>query len=334
MIANRTFPAIFAAGLLLLEPGAALAEVKVVVTSKPIHALVSSVMTGIGSPKLLVDGPASPHTYSLKPSDARSVHGADVFFRVSEQLEPFTGKLLKALPKSVRVVSLAETPGLQLLEQREGGAFEEHEHEEADHHGEADHDDKEHAHDDHHEHEDEHDHDHAEARDPHVWLDPENAKAMVGHIANVLAELAPDNANALRANAEAEIARINKLSDELAREMAPLSGKPFIVYHDAYQYFEKRYGLAAAGSVTVSPDLPPSGKRLQELRDKIASAGALCVFAEPHFDPRVVKVVVEGTKARTGTLDPEATTLTPGPDLYAKLMRALAANMKACLTAE
>lgn len=320
MIQIPTLPAIVAAGLLLLSPSLALADLKVVVTSNPIHALVSSVMAGIGSPDLLVDGPASPHTYSLKPSDARKVHSADVLFRVSRQLEPFTGKLVTSLPKTVRVVSLAETPGLTLLERREGGAFEEH----AEHGGGTDHRHEDHG----------HEHDDTEAHDPHVWLDPDNAKAMVHHIADVLAELAPDKAPVLKANAEATIASINALSDELAREMAPLSGKPFIVYHDAYQYFEKRYGLTAVGTVTVSPDLPPSGKRLQELRRKIATSGALCVFAEPYFDPRVIDVVVESTPARSGTLDPEGTKLTSGPDLYFRLMRALATNLKTCMAGE
>lgn len=315
MCANRLLP-IAAAAFILLLPGAARAEAKVVVTSKPIHALVASVMVGIGTPELLVDGTASPHSYAMKPSDAQKVHSADVFFRVSEELEPFTAKLVAALPRSVRVVSLIEAPGLKRLPRREGGAFEaheEHDHGHEDGHG-HDHDDDEHA-----------------AFDPHVWLDPENAKAMVNHIADVLASLAPEKAMTIRANAEAEIGRISALSDELGRELAPVAGRPFIVYHDAYQYFERRYGLSAAGSVTVSPDLPQSGKRLQELRRKIVSSGAVCVFAEPYLSPRVTDVLVEGTNARIGTLDPEGTTLSPGPGLYHTLMRNLARDFKACL---
>jgi zinc transport system substrate-binding protein len=112
-----------AAGLCALAAPAH-AELKVVVTSKPIHALVASVMSGAGTPALLVDGPASPHTYSMKPSDAQKVHQADVFFRVSEELEPFTAKLVKALPNTVRVATLADAPGLTLLERRSGGTFE------------------------------------------------------------------------------------------------------------------------------------------------------------------------------------------------------------------
>ena len=324
-----TLPAV-AAGLLLI-PGVALAKLNVVVSSKPIHALVASVMAGVGSPGLLVDGPASPHTFAMKPSDARRVHNATVFFRASEQLEPFTGKLVKSLPSSVRVVSLAEAPGLMFLERREGGAFEDHDPAGHAHGPEADrshdnaHETSAHAkHDDNPEH----------AHDPHVWLDPENAKAMVRHIADVLVGLAPEKADAIKANAAAEVDRITLLSQQLAEELRPITGKPFIVYHDAQQYLEKRFGLSAVGSVTVSPDIPPSGKRLQELRAKITSSGAVCVFAEPYSDPRLLKVVVEGTGVRTGTLDPEGIALTPGPNLYAKLMRDLAKNLKACLAGE
>ena len=316
-------PALPAAILLLLS-GAARAEVNVIVTSKPVHALVSSVMAGVGAPELLVSGQTSPHTYAMRPSDAQKVHSAHVFFRVSEQLEPFTAKLVRSLPSSVRVVSLAEAPGLTLLERRDGGAFATH----GSHH---DHENAAHNHG----HEHEHDHDHAgAAHDPHVWLDPDNAEAMVRHIAGVLAQVMPEKAAEIRANAEAEIGRIAALADELAQELTPVAGKPFIVYHDAYQYLENRFGLTAVGSLTVSPDLPPSGKRLQELRSLITSAGALCVFAEPYLSPRVTEVIVEGTSARTGLLDPEGTALEPSPDLYHVLMRNLARNIKDCLAGQ
>lgn len=313
MPAMRLWSAIIAA-LTLHVSGSASAEPRVAVTSKPIHALVSSVMAGVGVPELLVDGTTSPHSYALKPSDAQNVHGAKVLFRVSEQLEPFTAKLVTVLPETVQVESLVAAPGVKPLPIREGGAFETDGH----------HDHGEHSGNGH--------RDHGSGYDPHVWLDPENAKAMVSHIADVLSDLAPEKAAIFRRNAEAEIGRISALSDEIAQELAPLSGRAFVVYHDAYQYFEKRFGLAAAGAVTVSPDLPPSGKRLVELRRKIASVGADCVFVEPYFAPRVAEVLAEGTEARIGTLDPEGTTLSPGPDLYHTLMRNLAEGFRACLS--
>ena len=319
-----------AALALLLASGAARADSAVVVTSKPIHALVSGVMAGIGAPELLVDGQTSPHAYAMKPSDARKVHRAKVFFRTSESLEPFTAKLVASLPKSVDIVTLEETPGLKLLDRREGGAFEAGHDHGASHpqgHGKSQSQSASRAGGHH------HDHGHEEhIHDPHFWLDPDNAKAMVRHIADVLSEWMPDKAATIRSNAEAEISRLDALASDLARELAPFAGKPFMVYHDAYQYLEKRYGLTAVGTVTVSPELPPSGKRLSELRQKISSAGAVCVFAEPYLDPRAIAVVVEGTGTRTATLDPEGTALEAGPDLYYKLLRNLATNLTACLT--
>lgn len=317
MTTQRSFLFPLATTLFLVSAGVAKAELNVVVTSKPIHALVSSVMAGVGTAKLLVDGPASPHSYAMKPSDAQAVNRAVVFFRVSEELEPFTAKLVRSLPEAVKVVSLADAPGVKLLPRRQGAAFDDHSHD----HG-HDHEDGRHHRDK---------HDHADSHDPHVWLDPENAKAMVSHIADVLAGLAPDKAAVIRENAAAELDLISKLSDELSRELAPAAGKKFIVYHDAYQYLEKRYGLTAVGSMTVNPDVPPSGKRLQEIRRKISSAGVQCLFADPNISPRVTATITEGTSARTVVLDPEGMTLEASRDLYHRLMRQLASAMRSCL---
>ncbi len=306
------------AGFSLATAAPAAAEIKVVVTSKPAHALVAGVMGATGTPIVLINGSASPHAYAMKPSDAKATGEATVFIRFSEGLEPFTGKLVKSLPKAVRVVSLQDAPGLKLLGKREGGAFEGHDKNTHKGHG--------------------HGHGGASKRvaaddtetDNHVWLDPDNAKIMVDHIAQVLGEVEPASAMAFKANAETTKSGISALAVELERELKPLTTKPFVVFHDAYQYFEKRFGLSAVGSVTVSPEVPPSGKRLSAVRKKIAETGAICVFGEPQFQPKVLRVVTEGSKARTGTLDPEATQLAAGPGLYEALMRNLAAGLKRC----
>jgi zinc transport system substrate-binding protein len=306
--------ALAVAGGLWAVMAPAQAELKVVVTSKPIHALVAGVMSGAGTPALLVDGPASPHTYAMKPSDAQKVHQANVFFRMSEGLESFTAKLVKSLPSSVRVATLEDAQGLKLLERRSGGSFEEHGHGGGKKHG--------------------HGHDHGgekDSHDPHVWLDPDNAKAMVNEIVKILAEKAPEHAETFTANAAGLNNKIDALTTEIERELKPLAGKPFIVFHDAYQYLERRFGLTAAGSVTINPEVQPSGKRLAELRRTVMKLGATCVFAEPHFEPKLTNAVVEGTRARFGTLDPEGTALQAGPDLYFALMRNLAGSLKACL---
>jgi zinc transport system substrate-binding protein len=156
---------------------------------------------------------------------------------------------------------------------------------------------------------------------------------MVNEIAKVLAEQAPAHADTFNANAAGLNDKIEALASEIEREVKPLAGKPFIVFHDAYQYLERRFGLTATGSVTINPEVQPSGKRLAELRRRVMKLGAMCVFAEPHFEPKLTNAVVEGTRAKSGTLDPEGTALQAGPDLYFALMRNLAANLKACLGA-
>jgi zinc transport system substrate-binding protein len=293
--------------------GAALAEVdaKILATIKPVHALVAQVMGATGEPQLLVGGSASPHAYVLKPSDAKKLAVADLVFRMSAEVEPFTIKAAKTLPKTTALVTLQQAPGVVTLPQREGGAFEDHRDEPG--HG--------HAHGDH----------KSGDVDGHVWLDPANAKAMLDQIAATLAARTPTLAATYRANALAAKAGIDTLAADLERELAPLAGKPYVVFHDAYQYFERRFGLTVVGSITVNPEIPPSGKRLSTLRAKITKLGATCVFGEPNFDGKVIATITEGTAARTGTLDPEGAALQPGPALYDTLMRNLAANVKACL---
>jgi len=289
----------------------AAAELKVVVTIKPIHSLVMQLMEGIGTPTLLVDGSASPHTFSLKPSGVRAIDAADVFVRVSPTLEPFTGKIAGALPASVRLVTLVEAPGLKLLDLRTAGTFEPH-----------------------------HDADAADGdadaggqsiKDGHIWLDPDNAKAIVGYLARILAERAPADADRLKANAERLDARLDALTSKIASETKPLEDRPFVVFHDAYQYFADRFALDAVGSITVSPEMQPSAKRLTELRRKMRSLHAVCLFAEPLFQPNLVAAVIEGTDVRTATLDPEGALLPAGAELYFALMRNLAAGFRSCL---
>ncbi len=311
--------AAFLAVQLALTSLPALAGVEVVVTSKPVHALVAQVMQGVGEPALLVDGTASPHTFAMRPSDAQKVNRADVFFRVSEGLEPFTARLIKSLPKSVGVVTLAEVPGVKLLQRRSGGPFETHAHGQGP--GKKGHAHKDHA------------KGAGEDYDAHIWLDPDNAKAIVAAVAAVLANRAPEQATRLGANAATLALRIDALAASIAADIAPISGRPFLVLHDAYQYFERRFGLSAIGSIAVSPDEQPSAKRITDLRRKVAALPAVCVFAEPHHQPRVVTSVTEGTSARTAVLDPEGTALAAGPELYFALMRRLADAMRACLSA-
>lgn len=322
---HRTVKSLAAAVLLALAAGSttAVAAPAVVVTIKPVHALVAAVMAGTGAePKLLVSGRASEHDFALKPSDARAIAKADVVFRVSDQLEGFMRRPLAAAPR-VLDVELIDTPGLVKLAPREGGVWEAHVH--GDHDG---HDDEGHDHEG-------HDHegaDHEGGVEPHIWLDPRNARTMTARIAEVLISRDGANAATYRANAAKLDAGLAALDAGLAQQLAPLAGKPFIVFHDAYQYFEHRYGLTAVGSITVSPERKPSAQRIQAVRDRIRETGARCVFAEPQFDSALVATLTEGTGARAGSLDPTGADGVPaGPDAYAQVLRRLAENLGACL---
>lgn len=307
----------FAAGAGATCAGAA-EKPNVVVTIKPVHALVLGIMEGVGTPALLVEGAASPHTFSLRPSQARAINAADVFIRVSADLEPFTRRIVPSLPATVEVITLAEAPGVEVLPRRSGATFAPLEN--------KDHDEAGHAHD----HEAHGAHDHG-PDDGHIWIDPRNAKAIVTSVTAALAARYPESAGRLRANAAALATRIDALSGEIERDLAPVKGKPFVVFHDSTQYFERRFGLAALGAITVSADVQPSARRLTEIRREISNLGAVCVFSEPGFQPRLLQAVTEGTAARTGTLDVEGQALQPGPDLYFLLMRGLAQSFAKCL---
>jgi zinc transport system substrate-binding protein len=311
--------------------GAAATPPSVVATIKPVHALVAAVMDGVAEPRLLIRGGGSPHTYALRPSDARALEAADVVFWVGPDLETFLAKPLAALARRARVVALHEAEGVRLLPYREAGTAAIGEHDDDDHkHGDhAEHHAEHHA-DDPQEHD--HGHDHG-GTDMHVWLDPANAQAMVAAVARTLAAADPAHAAVYRDNAEAVAARIAALDTELGTTLAPLRGRPYVVFHDAYRYLEARYGLANAGAITVSPEQPPGARRLAEIRATIERTGAACVFAEPQFAPAVVGTVVESTSARTGVLDPLGADIEAGPEAYFQLMRGLASDLRTCLAA-
>lgn len=289
----------------------------VVVSIKPIHSLVSGIMAGVGEPGLIVDGAGSPHAYSLRPSQAARLQDADVIFRVGDALEPFLDKPIATIGSNAEVVALVETPGLLTLDFRDTDDF-------------AGQDDPDHGEDVAADHpEDDHG-----ATDPHVWLDPENAKVLVDEIARVLANADPANADAYAANAAAMDVRIDALIADTTARLAPVKGRSFVAFHDGYRYFEERFGVRAVGAITVSPEVMPGASRLADIRDRVRALGATCVFAEPQFTPKLVMVVTEGTAAKAGVLDPLGTTLDNGPDLYFSLIDAMAQSMRDCLSAE
>lgn len=336
----------------LAWPAAGQEPVPVVVSIKPLHSLVAGVMAGVGEPGLILSGGDSEHTYSLKPSEAAALQEAEVVFWIGEGLETFLTDTLASVAGDAHVVALGETEGLLRLPVRTGATWEAHDHAD-DHDDEHAHED-EHAHDDEHAHEDEHahaeeeveaghddehaeDHGHAEEGqdhggfDPHVWLDPANAQALVTAIADTLAEADPAHADAYRANAATTVDALAALDAEIAALLAPVADRPFVVFHDGYQYLESHYGLAGVGAITVSPEVQPGAARLQQVRDRIAALGAVCVFAEPQFTPALIETVVEGTQARVAVLDTLGAELDNGPELYFQLMRGNAQALADCL---
>ncbi len=305
---NTICAAVLLAGSIVVSFPAHAAD-RVVATLKPVHSLVSAVMAGVGDPYLIMRGAESPHTYRMRPSDAGVIGKARVIFMIGELTETTLVGPIRKLGRKVRVVELAEAPALVRRPLRTGGGFEDGDDGHAHGHGHGEHDEF----------------------DMHVWLDPVNAGWMTLAIARALSETDPANAAKYQANADALIIRLEALQAELAAELAPVRKEPFIVFHDAYQYFEKRFGLNAAGSAVVSASRTPGVRRVRELRRKVRELGVVCVLAEPRHDPRFVRVITEGTDARAGAVDPTGVAIEPGPDMYFALLRNMAASFKACL---
>jgi zinc transport system substrate-binding protein len=296
---------LLALAALLAGASPADAAPRVVTSFAPLQSVVAGVMEGIGTPETLVRSGASPHVYAMRPSEARLLEEAQLVFWIGPEYETFLARPLAGLAGRARIVALSGLPGTVKLAARSGGAWE------TDGHG----------------------HNHGpKGNDGHMFLDPRNMMLLAQAAANELARLDPANAARYAANATKTVAQLDALDRELAGTLRPLAGKPFVVFHDAYQYFETRYGLAPAGSITVSPERRPGAQRIQRIRDRVRSSGAICVFAEPQFEPSLVRTVVEATDARTGTLDYAGTGVPLGPDFYPTVMRGLATSLAACLS--
>ena len=319
----------------------------VITTIQPINSLVSAVIGDTGKTISLIPADISPHEYKLKPSDAKKMQEANIIFFVSNHLESSVTKVFKNLPKNIKIINLLEETGIEHLAIRDNEAWERH-----DHHGHDDHDDhdkhgkKHDDHDDHDKHAKKHDdhddndkhgkkhddHDDHESKDDvHIWLSPDNAIKIVEKVNKELTLLFPDNASKYSENSNKMIDKIQKLKNELAKDLAPIKGKPYVVFHDAYQYFEKTFDLNAVGSVALEGDIASSPKQISFIKDKIKKLNASCVFQEPQFDSKLVKIVVEGTNAQIGTLDPLGVNISGKENFYIQLLKNMAKSLKECL---
>lgn len=312
---SRTFlcSAAAASALSLAAIGPARAEVPtVVVTIAPLHSLAAMAMGRVGSPRLLLPGSSSPHGYTLRPSQRRALAEASLIVRVGPALEAFLDRPLAAQRKRGRVLDAIEIPGMRRYSLRKGGVWEA-----------ANHD---------HDHEKGHDASRdADGVDPHFWLDPRNAGIVVAAIARRLVEIDPVNAATYARNATSATSTLDALERELRNALMPVRDAPFIVLHDAWQYFERAFGLRGAGAITLSPERRPGARRIAALRKHLTATGVRCVFSEPQFPAAIVETVVGGTGIRTAPLDPLGAKLSPGKALYPALMRAMAGTIANCL---
>lgn len=303
--------------------GHATTSPRVVVSIAPLHALVASVMEHVGTPTLLLQPGASPHHYSLKPSEAEQLYHADIIFWAGPLLETFLTQILdnaKNLKPSMQTIALVETPDLLLLPLRTGATFEPHVHTDGHTH------DHDHAHDTHHAHSTDH------HLDMHFWLDPMNAKILVTHIAKVLSTVDPIHAAQYKRNAHAAQQRLDLLDKGIRHQLLTVKTMPYIVFHDAYQYFEHRYGLKGVGAITLNPEVPPSAKRIKQIQAIIQSTHAVCVFSEPQFKSKIIDTIIQGTTVHTGELDPLGKSTHAGLDDYIALLENLASAFYSCLS--
>ncbi len=281
--------------ILFSSPVAAM-ESPIVTSIKPLYSLVAAVMGETGTPVLLVEGMQSPHGYQLKPSQMKALQHAHIVFYISPDLETFLVQPLKSLPSDARKVALINAPEVTILKLRAGGIWEAHSHKV-----------------------------HKKGQDdPHIWLSVTNAKAMVKKVAEELEKIYPEHKKVYEKNANTLINKLSALDDELHKQLIPIRNKPYIVFHDAFQYFEKDYDLTAAGSITLEPNQEPGAKRIKNIREKIKKLDVRCVFGEPQFNSRLVQTVIERTNAKTDVLDALGSDIPKSSSLYFTLMHNLA----------
>ena len=283
-----------------LQPSLA-AELHVIASIKPVHSLVSGVMAGVGAPELLVGGMASEHGHALRPSQAESLEQADLVFWVGPQLETFLIRPLAGRTPGEEQTALSGSPGVGLLALRDVKLL-------APLPPTAQ----------------------GQAWDMHIWLDPDNADAMIREIAVRLQARDPEHATAYAKNAAAMEVRLAARKNMIRQRLAATPVPPYIVYHDAYQYFERRFGLHPAAIISLDPERQPGAGRVRALRDLVLDAKVACVFAEPQFEPQLIHTLTEGAQVRIATLDPLGSELTPGADLYFLLLDQIADAMTHC----
>lgn len=286
---------------------------KIVTTIKPLHSLIAGVAGSDAEVELLLEGNVSPHDFQLKPSQIRLIENADIVFYVDDNFETFLSRAFLGISSDTKKAEISKADNILLLPLRKGGLWKEHEH----HHD--------------HEHENHEKKQSATSMDPHLWLFPQNAKYIVKFIAAELGSVYPKNKELYNTNADKLIKRLDALDAELKGKLIPAQEKEYMVFHDAYQYFEHGYGLSAVGSIVLEPHQPPAPSRIRQLREKISEAKIICVFSEPQFSDKIISTIISGSGVKTGILDPLGYNLTAGEDLYFTMLKNIADNVTNCL---
>lgn len=327
---------IIAAAISAAATAASASEGPAVVTDiRPVHSLVSMVMEGVGEPSLLMPSGSSPHGYSMTPSDARLLESADVVIRIGPELIPSLERNISTVASDAVDLILLDVVEGSLLPVRADLIFG-RELEDDDHDHEASEDQHEHE-EDHHEedhHEDGHGHedDHGHSVDPHAWLNPDMAIEWLGAIASSLAAANPENSATYAQNAEIASKAILEMSSNLSAELEQYGDEEFIVYHDAYHYFENKFGLNPIGAIKNEHAGDATARHLSELSKLIQSHESICVFAEPQYNPGLVNALSDSSTVMTSTLDPIGVDLEPGVGLYSELIGGIARNIIDCLS--
>ncbi|MBT2971205.1 MAG: hypothetical protein B6D72_03845 [gamma proteobacterium symbiont of Ctena orbiculata] len=305
------------AALLLLGPtGTSFGALNVVVSLKPIHSLVAALMQGVAEPKLLLTDAQSPHSMTLRPSQMRMLTDADLIVWIGPALEPSLSQVLQSDRYRAALVSLIDVQDLHLLPIREHEAWQSHGHAHHQEHTQPDSASE------------------APIYDSHIWLSPENAVRMVRYLTRILTGLDQSHREQYMENSRALLARLQTLDDLIRVKLEPIKNIPYVVFHDAYQYFEAHYGLNTVGSVNIDPDRLSGPRHIHRLQETIRRTKARCLFSEPQFEPKMVHTLVEKLGLGSAELDPLGQQLAAGPDSYFILMKGLSDNLTGCLSRE
>lgn len=291
------------------------AQAAVVASIKPLGFIAAAIADGVTPTEILLPDGASEHDYALRPSDVKRLQSADLVVWVGPEMEAFMQKSVNQLAEQ-KQVQLAALPGVQPLLMK-GDDDDDHGHEGHDHSDENS----------------DANHHHGEYN-MHIWLSPEVARLSAVAIHDKLVELMPQNKAKLDANLQSFELGLANIDKQVGSVLAPLKGKGYFVFHDAYGYFEKHYGLTPLGHFTVNPEIQPGAQRLHDIRTQLVEQKAVCVFAEPQFRPAVINAVARGTNVRSGTLDPLGIEVKLGKDSYMQFLNGLANQYASCLKGE